>query len=266
MSEKEKTLSEKDKQDFIWYTALGILKSTTLKPDKALEKCIDRAYLDFNRTLRFEKDVDENQKENWRKDCGELLLKEINELIEQWPIEQSPQTTMQVFNDWHEKLCRELVDRSRDIKNKTNKPLFRESFTFGHAQKWVNMTLKYMLIINIDNWKMDRLVPHLHVPIDNYILQYVRDEETERGNKSPCVLSFDPSSKVVCIYAENKIRIDSAKYSWSKISDYDDYKAIQEQLKGLADKENKWPIVWENYAWLESAKRQQKRNEDNSES
>ncbi|MEI3122628.1 MAG: hypothetical protein V8S81_02275 [Oscillospiraceae bacterium] len=51
------------------------------------------------------------------------------------------------------------------------------SFTYGHAQKWVNMTLKYL-------WLLDRLpeiltAKSLHMPIDSFILEKLQKENVD---------------------------------------------------------------------------------------
>lgn len=59
-------------------------------------------------------------------------------------------------------------------------------FTYGQAQKWINMTNKYLYVFSLifEDWKDERLchIPilikkhheKLHIPIDNYILEELK--------------------------------------------------------------------------------------------
>lgn len=54
----------------------------------------------------------------------------------------------------------------------TNKFIINEeSFTIGQSQKWLNMTLKYLWLLNI---LLDGLnEEYLHIPVDSYIIEAV---------------------------------------------------------------------------------------------
>ena len=255
MCKRNKTLSRKDREDFIWYTALGISKRDAFKKpdDETLKKCIERAYLDLNRTLRFiysdsdlkkmkaeDRQAFEKQKKNWRDACIGVISTEISNILK----DKSSQ-----FDSNHESICTALHARA----NQSDSPLRVDpkfEFTFGHAQKWANMTLKYMLIINIDSWKMDRLVPYLHVPIDKYILKSAYEDFSEefkelikKGGKA------ENPDWFVCDKNQGDKRL---KWTWSQIPTYKCYKDFQIEMRKVLDG-IKYPIIWENSAWLKAA-------------
>ena len=119
-----------------------------------------------------------------------------------------------------------------DVMKKTKeKDLFKEDhfFTWGHAQKWLNMTLKYL-------WLMDLLPEEilpgsLHVPIDSYILAALKKEPLFEGS------------------------IKASKYNeqaWSDMSE-DNYKQLQSEIRAMPKEKNESPIEWEGRAWIKMA-------------
>ena len=64
-----------------------------------------------------------------------------------------------LYDSWH-----------RSVSDKI-KRLYSEQgirFTYGHAQKWINMTIKYLYMLETDTFT--DVFKWLHVPLDNYIL------------------------------------------------------------------------------------------------
>ena len=67
------------------------------------------------------------------------------------------------FDIWHQDKCDSIV-------NIFNNELRYPEFYLGHAQKWVNMSLKYCLAIGDDVFKgITQNINYLHIPIDNVI-------------------------------------------------------------------------------------------------
>ena len=50
-----------------------------------------------------------------------------------------------------------------------------EKFTCGQAQKWMNMTLKYLWLLDLLPAEIEE--ESLHVPIDSFILQKLKEEQ-----------------------------------------------------------------------------------------
>ena len=90
-----------------------------------LRLCVDRAYLDFNRTLHGM--AKEKRREAIRAAGASILLKSLRSLANGSVGNQG------VFDSWHRRTCEQL------------RKAFRKSgysrFTVGHAQKWLNMML-----------------------------------------------------------------------------------------------------------------------------
>ena len=162
-----------------------------------------RAYLDFNRTLRFHGMPDEQRLE-MRKQTSKCIKAAILNLLERDKLCQTD------FDSWHHRTCDVLIDcyRSNGIR-----------FTYGHAQKWINMTFKYLYMLEVV--PLDSVFPFLHVPIDNIVL--------ERANKKLC--------------------IQRPSQAWSSWGDYAFYLQYQEHLRQKIGKEG--PLRWEFHNWLD---------------
>lgn len=131
------------------------------------------------------------------------------------------------FATWHREVCESLVETYQEIKDENNKNFF----TYGNAQKLLNMALKYLWLLDMLPGSIDGAL--LHAPIDSYILQKLENS-------------------IENISAEN----GSYKYNgetWSQLSDYEHYIELQKTIRTLAKAENKSVIEWENEAWIEMA-------------
>lgn len=152
-------------------------------------------------------------------------------------------------NDWHEKWCKEIVDIFSPIKSKKG----TVAFSYGNAQKWVNMTLKNMYIIaiafksskeNLDNGWYDVIInnaEHFHIPLDNYVLE-------------AALLDFEAMESHIKVKSmknkEYHIISDGKTYPWSQIPDYNTYAEFQNILTNeIKKKYPENPIDWECEAW-----------------
>lgn len=144
------------------------------------------------------------------------------------------------FNKWHEKLCDKIVTINceveqlqakdetvrriniSDILCHTDKNIQSGVFTYGQAQKLVNMMLKYLYIYyKCEGWNdLDDLVTYFHVPIDSYVLKEALQDE--KYNDIP----------------------------WSKINCYEEYICCQEEIQTFVQKRN-YPnaFMWELTEW-----------------
>lgn len=151
--------------------------------------------------------------------ASELLFKELT----------TTESTLS-FNDWHEKVCKSLVDEYKNVK--LEKPLF----TYGNAQKWLNMTLKYLWLLGmLPEWIEES---DLHIPIDSYILQAIKDEK-KIDNKNNISADGIKGSGQDYTYKDK---------AWSNL-DYDEYAAFYEKYQGELES----PLKWENEAWIKTA-------------
>ena len=163
---------------------------------------VDRAYLTFCRVLdgytKWEKG---NCKGETPKQEGrEKLLEEIEDYFKKPP---------QDFDEWHEDLASSLREKYKDFSVFTEyKGL--SAFTYGCAQKWINMTFKCLYAIT----DFSDLLGHseikasafrdCHIPIDKYVI-----ENAEKHLKVKCLWNT----------------------KWSKLDSYDQYLGYEALLR-----------------------------------
>lgn len=118
----------------------------------------NRAYRDMNRTIRFN-GMEAEKRNTLRAETINLLRNEIEKII------SKTCTSQKVFDEWHYLVCSKI------------RILYRKEgvqFTFGQAQKWVNMTCKYLFIIGETDFV--NCFAYLHIPLDNYIFEAAKTE------------------------------------------------------------------------------------------
>lgn len=186
-------MNEKDALDFIVYSFFGDIKKN---PEDAI---IGRAYVDMaSHTLTGIKDYNEK----W--DCRYRASRIIKESL----YTLSDGTN---FDDWHDTLCKELRD------------IYSGRLSYGQAQKWVNMTIKYAYVLKklgavdegIFPYISEKHVSEFHPPIDSYILRGVIKDNT----------------------------------AWSNIDTVEEYKELKDRLKkedfDFKSELKKWPQIAE---------------------
>ena len=175
----------------------------------------EKAYRDMCRTIEFPDGLTDTDKMTLRKK-GTYAMR------------QAIEAGCSSFDTFHKEVC----DRLRVI--------YDLNLTYGHAQKWLNMTLKYLWLIDrLDLIKDETLsafikthCENFHVPLDSYILQYAAADKRNKTVPRNGLTHPLPNEW------ENK---------WSKIGDYDRYKAYQVQL--TARIESGSPLEWELEHW-----------------
>ena len=188
-------LIDKDRFDFLQYAFFG--------GDKPFPAVSDRAYRDLCRTLRFHGESGTK----YRDHVGRVLDAEITAML------SKPPDTQAGYDTWHHALCDELIGYYGSTGFE---------FNLGHAQKWVNMTMKYIYIHGALD--ITPVFGYLHVPLDSYVFGAV---ERELGIKPPC-------------------------NAWSKISSYEQYIRYQKRIRAAVTAP---PLRWEFQNWLSEAKR-----------
>jgi hypothetical protein len=123
----------------------------------------EKAYLDFCRTIRFFKaetpltNEQSDRRQNVKDSISAMIQNRI-ELLSQSDVNKES------FDVWHTEICETIIE------------MFSSEATllYGQAQKWINMSMKYLL--SLDNKAVINLIPWLHVPIDNNILTTAYDQ------------------------------------------------------------------------------------------
>jgi len=167
----------------------------------------NRAYRDMNRTIRFD-DLSDKKRESIRQEVTEFLREAISEIVHTANVDQK------AYDLWHFLTCSVIRSMYRDMG---------VDFYYGQAQKWVNMTIKYLYIVG--EFSFEALFPYLHIPIDNYIFQIAK---TELGISRPPL-------------------------AWSRWDDYQkQYMTYQEALRSrIKDLD---PLRWEFKFWMKAAR------------
>jgi hypothetical protein len=116
---------------------------------------INRAYRDFSRTqtgLSKVKQIDSYLKFN----------NQIRSIVEE--VLQQEFLTQDDFDNWHKIQCVIIVNLYDEVYNN------QFGLTFGQAQKWINMSLKYLFAFGENRVPgISRNYKIFHIPIDNII-------------------------------------------------------------------------------------------------
>lgn len=202
----------KSREDYVNFLVWAVLKFPPQGDrDQAISACIWTAYRDMQRTLRGFGKHPSNQKG---------IIKKVAEATLTRFLEQTHNVKSQnKFDKLHEYTCSELRKAYEDNGF--------DSFSIGHAQKWVNMAVKYVFVLGECHTgnHYQKIYGFCHVPIDAYILGMVEPEAR---------IGVEP---------------------WSKIANYDDYFAFQKRFR------DKYPTVppldTEFDMWLEASRDRQ---------
>ena len=159
--------------------------------DGNVTAAIKRAYRDLNRTLRG-LPKEEVEREKLRVVWRGLLKSEIESTLLKNKFKDWNEFTL-----WHKSVCEKLVTINSDYSG----------LTMGHAQKWLNMTLKYLCVLGEERVNgVSVNYNFFHIPIDNIIQDQV-------------LADLKGVSEFV------KIK------TWSTITSYDEYLNFQNRIK-----------------------------------
>lgn len=225
--------------DFLLYSYFGCSSEDSEQTVK--KKCAYRAYLDLARTVKYTYSSTELEKAksgtdayafiSVQKDRIKVICSKLIESIEGYPNHSGG------FNTWHECKCALIIDQMNEPYGDGKKEFLKAHFTYGQAQKWVNMTLKYL-------WLLDMLPnglseAELHVPVDSFILEALKGTQlfNTEGNK------ITGSGESYYYNGE----------AWSAISDPKNYKRLQDGIRDIAKERGFFPIQWEASAWMNVA-------------
>lgn len=169
-----------------------------------LQPCISRAYRDFNRTLQGIRDLD--GRSALYTEAESLLQSEVTSLRD-----AAERIDQDAFDEWHRQTCSALASTYE-----------RRGFRLhlGQAQKWVNMTLKYVFAMGESRLPgYSALYPFCHVPLDNIVLRALKPY----GYKGlPC--------------------------AWSRLDDYRCYVDCQQWIRGRFEQP---PLDVEFRLWMQ---------------
>lgn len=275
MNEKPKKIIENDQElfEFLLYSYFGIDNVIIEDVAEVATKCAKRAYLDLARTLTFEETLKgkENKtkqyvRRKFRDDMCKVIVQSIEEKIfcnELLEIDDE-QEKKKKFDEIHDEICKKnIVEKAQDMMFHINESPFQhileneegESFYYGQAQKWLNMTLKYMRLVGLWKTQMKSLETCLHVPVDSFIMEAAAGRERKGKNKDKSTQGEGIELKCKDGEKREKYREGNSDQDPLPWSQWDDktYKDFQKDIREKVDSQM-YPIMWESKKWIEVAK------------
>ena len=184
---------------------------------EGLEFAVRRAYNDMMpRTIHGIGKVDDAEKG--------VLKRALADEIRQKFIDDVP-TSGDVFDKRHKEVCKGFL---QSLNALCDKHKLKEQ-NYGKAQKIVNMTFKYLLLLDRSE-QYTKLFEYCHMPIDTYVLAYFQDKY--RGTQAAS--SFDIPA-------------------WSNMQE-GEYTRAQKQIKAYCaslPNEFRYPLYAEFWIWNE---------------
>lgn len=193
------------------------------KGDNCFEWASNKAYLDMNRTIIFKNKDNDDERRNWRQEVETIIKNGF------YCLSDSPN-----FSKWHHDRCDEIKEvYEGNVEKKTDNGEIINTLSYGQAQKWLNMTLKYLWLLkrlgllNMDDTEIiKKHEEFFDIPLDSYIIRYLANKYDIKCKISP---------------------------EWSKIDNYDKYKEYQEQIKKVVLSSDitgyDIPLEWELEHW-----------------
>lgn len=218
--------------------------------DILLEVAINRAYIDatqqgaYDALFQREEKAVKKISEKARCESGKELKTRLKEL--------SGIDNSQEYDSWHENICDQIVMNYATLLKEY---CAEEKFSYGNAQKWVNMTIKYLYIMcgvfdeNTVFWQeigkdIMAVAPFHHAPVDRNIIRAAWEANVKLPLKPDKLCKSGERGK----YDDQKVKAWS---SWKK----DDYKEFYKSLRiNVLNSAKGYPLDWENEKWLEFAK------------
>lgn len=231
--------------DTILYYLFGFVSNDSR--DKILEQIISKAYGDATMFKAFNMQIDKGWKDqaiSVKRDAMDLIKRSLD------CFEKLDILSESVFDEWHNSVCGELKEIYKNFKREGI-----ESFSYGNAQKLVNMTMKYLYVISkVFQGKcveikellvaVEKARCFLHVPIDNKIIDAIW---RETNINLPIKENVHPNRR------KNYIIPSEYVVGWSKWIDTQ-YLEIQKELRNFILESDGIPIEWEEVHWIEAAK------------
>lgn len=212
-----------------------------------IKKAIMKAYEDatnegayntlFKKTIGAEKlDELKDASVEARKASAKFLLSQIQKLS----------SFAGDYDEWHNETCEGICEKySKVYKVYLEKDA--PFFTYGNAQKWVNMSMKYIWMLGL----LPAEVPEtaLHVPIDRYIIDTLWDANQDIG------FPLKEGIKV----ERNRSYAKPSDYviGWSQWKKTDYCKTFRKSISG-----DEFTLEWENNAWIRAAEKRKKADLD----
>ena len=255
----------KNAVEFVLFNYFGLSHEDGHNAKTILDKAIELAYVDatnqgaFNTLFTNAKFPDREIVDKFKMCVKGSMSKLIKERIELYFFNDKDE-----FDKWHTNLCEELVKKYGEICEKHEIQTFSDPsgfFSYGNAQKWVNMTIKNLYVISgaylaMGGFENEALFNAIvarsdkyHIPLDNLILGAICEKELIK-DKDYFVKKYgkkDPSYKIA--KKDDKGKVES--FPWSDIKNICIYTEFRNALNEAIGEP---PIEWECNNWIERKK------------
>ena len=205
------------KSDAIFFMFFGepldTIKESNL--DNLARVCAQKAYRDVCRTIEY-KGLCKEGRNGFRETVVDEIVNAVVSLY----------SNAKSFEDWHTVLCENIIQKAIEGDEKF-------SFHWGQAQKWVNMTLKYLRLMGV---RFDSIEAEMHIPIDSYIIEAAAESSDDDLVEGIAVKGLG-------------IKLDWDK-TWSRCDDKGKYSTFQGAVREKTDNKQ---LEWEEKAWMAMA-------------
>lgn len=189
------------------------LGSTAAKLDVTDPKLVEivsrRAYRDLSRTLHGMRTHPEAAR----------ILQGTHHALRDFLVKVERVSTRKDFDNLHDQWCTETIERFSAAPH----PQREFGLSYGQAQKWLNMTMKYFAVLG--HPLLEAVYPFLHVPVDSIIYKQAASFGVPRPQST----------------------------AWSRL-DRNQYKEYQNRLREKIHQAcgtSYAPLDWEVDAWIE---------------
>ena len=238
--------------EFLLWSYFKLAANTS--KEEIIEKCVSRAYSDATNQGAYNTIRDKED------DLGVSYHKKLQKHI-------LSLSAIGDYDKWHKAICDEMTECYKTVKMKSSQD--GSAFTYGNAQKWLNMTIKYLFIVNsvmemldaakdfCDFYrdKFENFEGYFHVPIDSYIIKSLWKKEA-RVEETSKWLSLKKGKtrkdNTLGAYSTDKYKV------WSRF-DAGDYQKVKKHIADKISEEGVSPMKWENEKWIGVAKRREEK-------
>lgn len=262
--------------DFLLYSILGVTvgdvcfdencpEDTKDHDDDRVKAAIIRAYSDatmegaYNTLFKGKEETLRKKSESAKRKGGELILNEIKKFF------RDGSSSNDNYDGWHDKLCKGLEEEYKNVTDGKTK-----FFTYGNAQKWVNMTIKYLCLIDalsdgfIYHKRLCKFQSKFHIPVDSYIIKAVWNQpdvdiplkEDIYQNITKDRKTCEERKDAIDGFRDNKKNYNPQNYvkAWSTWDGgkESEYNRFQKKIRGIAGSS---PLDWENETWIKQAEK-----------
>lgn len=246
---KKEDMKQYSVNDTLYFFYFGITPDE-IGEDGLLKKVINKALFDATMQGAFNTKVLETDKDN-ANSAKEQAVSYLEERIK-----GLNSNNQKEYDKWHSETCICVKCKFKDLKDKNGNMIF----SYGNAQKFVNMTMKYLYMLSKSsglansNSKLVNAVKKsskfFHMPIDSYIIDQlcikeILDKEIQNRIKRKQLPKKKPLKD--CSHPSEYIK------PWSQWES-EEYVEVQECIRKKADKGQYIVIDWENDLWIERAK------------